>query len=135
MKDPALRARYLKELGVYQAAVRDDWSKVILVRQTAGGIPAKELGNGNLPRLSGGDTLLLELRVQGRHLTLLANDRVVLEADDDKFAGPGAWGISALDGWFESAEIRTLASGAAQDSSLPAKSQALPAATDKPRAQ
>jgi hypothetical protein len=113
MKGPGLRVRHTADWGNYNVWVKDDWSAVTLSRVPSGKIalaqkiPAKQLGSGKLPKLSAGDTLTLELRAQGKHFTVLANDSVIFEADDDALPGPGQWGISALDGWFESAELQT----------------------------
>ena len=74
-----------------------------------GGPKGIELGRYALPkRLQPGDTVLLELRVQGDLLTALMDGAVVIEARDSHLPGPGEWGIIAADGWFESVEVQTL---------------------------
>ncbi|MDP1586191.1 MAG: lectin-like protein, partial [Prosthecobacter sp.] len=67
------------------------------------------LGKHVLPKpLQPGDTLLLELRLQGDRLTALVNGAVVIEARNSRYSAPGKWGILADDGWFESVEMQTL---------------------------
>jgi hypothetical protein len=36
----------------------------------------------------------------------------MIEADDDTLPAPGQWGVSAVDGWFESVEVQTLPAAA-----------------------
>ncbi len=61
-----------------------------------------------LQPLRPGDTLRLELRVLGDRLTGLVNDAPVIDVHDTRVAEAGLWGISATDGWFESAEVQLL---------------------------
>jgi hypothetical protein len=51
---------------------------------------------------------LIELRLQGDHLTGLLNGVAVIQAQDQRIAGSGNWGIDAADGWFESVEVHAL---------------------------
>jgi len=66
-----------------------------------------QLASYILPQpLQPGDVLVLELRAQGDLLVGLINGAAVLEAHDSRVTAAGKWGISAVDGWFESAEIQ-----------------------------
>ncbi len=53
-----------------------------------------------------GETLLLELRIQGDRLTGLVNGAVVVEAQDALIRNPGYWGVFGQPGAFESAEVQ-----------------------------
>jgi serine/threonine protein kinase len=69
---------------------------------------ANWLGEYSLPTiLQPGDTVLLELRLQGDRLTALVNGVVAVAARDSRLPGPGEWGITSSDGWFESVEVQT----------------------------
>jgi serine/threonine protein kinase len=69
-------------------------------------------GGHSLPApLRPGDTLVLELRIEGDRLTALLNNHVVMQARDGRFKNPGEWGIMAEDGWYESVEVRPLSPG------------------------
>jgi serine/threonine protein kinase len=54
-----------------------------------------------------GDVVQLELRAVGSHLTALADDVVVLEADDARLTDPGEWGFSGNGEW-QPVEVRPL---------------------------
>jgi predicted Ser/Thr protein kinase len=69
--------------------------------------------------LKPGDKVLLELRVQGTRLTGLLNGKAVIEAQDTRLQAAGEWGITAMEGWFESVEVQPL-SAAATASGTPA---------------
>ncbi len=67
-----------------------------------------KLGDYYLPKpLQPGDTLLLELRLQGDRLIVLVDGAVIIDARDSRLTAPGEWGITAADGWFESVEVQT----------------------------
>jgi serine/threonine-protein kinase len=53
-----------------------------------------------------GDKLVLELRAQGDHLVGLVNGAVAVDVHDQHLKGAGRWGVSSLDGWFESVEVQ-----------------------------
>lgn len=104
-------ARRSAETGLYKAELSADGATVSLryfPASSIGGGPTESLGKFTLPRpLSFGDTLLLELRLEGDQLTVLADETVAIEARDSRAPGPGEWGIIAEDGWFESVEVQT----------------------------
>jgi hypothetical protein len=69
---------------------------------------ARELAKYTLPKaLVTGDTALLELRMQGDRLTGLVNGMKAFDIQDSSSPGPGEWGMTASDGWYESVEVQS----------------------------
>jgi len=119
--DGAIRARIQFREGsndfVLQARTTPDNSKYkLLFTQSdarlqffpGGGAEAILLRRYSLPKpIQPGDTVLLELRLQGDRLTALVDGKVVIEAQDSHIPDSGTWGLMATDGWFESVEVQT----------------------------
>jgi len=107
-KYAAVNARALEGSGVYKLQVSQGQGSTVLLEYYPWGGKGIELGRKSLSKpFQPGDTLLLELRLQGDHLTVLTDGAVVIEAQDSHLPGPGEWGIIANDGWFESVEVQT----------------------------
>lgn len=66
-----------------------------------------------------GDTITLELQIQGDHLIGLFNGQTLIDAHDSTLKAPGEWGISADDAWFESVEVQPLPAAVAGNSKSP----------------
>lgn len=96
--------------GYYKVEVAGD-SRVFLNSfqlDASGGTDITKIGQYDLPKLyQPGDTFRLELRLLGDRLTVLVDGAVAIEAQDSHHAGPGNWGPTAGEGWFESAEVQT----------------------------
>lgn len=113
IKNPALVVRHVEGEGEYTLALSDNLKSVGL------GFRSKDkeyvaLGKHDLlAALHPGDTLLLELRVQGDHFVALVDGAPVIQAQNTRLATSGRWGISATDAWFESAELQPLSPSAA----------------------
>lgn len=137
--DAAIRARvrlragaqigtiYLRssvEEGKFHGYVHNEFPYAELVRTGPPGTPARGIRK-KLPKpFSHDDTVQLELRAQGQHVTFLVNDAIVAEMDDPSVRGPGRWGIQSSDAWFESAEVQTLPASTPANGASSAAAQA-----------
>jgi serine/threonine protein kinase len=98
-------ARFMPGQAWYK--LMQDATRVDLLYVAANGATVSRIGTQPLPkRLEPGDRVLLELRLQGDHLTGLVDGAVLIDAHDSRIAGSGQWGLVATDGWFESVEVR-----------------------------
>jgi hypothetical protein len=105
----SVSARNSTDQGKYQLATAPDFKTLSLTYTSPKDSPSILLGQYKLPKPSQiGDKLLIELRLQGDHLTGLLNGVAVIQAQDQRIAGSGNWGIDAADGWFESVEVHAL---------------------------
>ncbi len=109
----SVSARNSADQGRYQMATAPDFKTLSLTYTSPKDSPSVLLGQYKLPKPSQiGDKLLIELRLQGDQLTGLLNGVAVIEAQDQRIASAGDWGIDAGDGWFESVEVQSLAAPA-----------------------
>jgi hypothetical protein len=65
-----------------------------------------------------GESVTLELRIQGDLLTGLVNGETCIEAKDKTRPSSGEWGIYASDAWFESAEVQSIPASAAREPTM-----------------
>ncbi|MFO1485053.1 MAG: protein kinase [Verrucomicrobiaceae bacterium] len=108
-KNISLTARGMNRDELYKLNVGNG-STLTLGSVGPGGRTLDTLGKHTMSKtLQPGDSLLLELRVQGDRLTALVNGVAVIDARDTRYSAPGNWGILADDGWFESVEMQTSA--------------------------
>jgi formylglycine-generating enzyme required for sulfatase activity len=112
--DACVKLRADKSKGGYKLNLIGPWDSVLLSQFNPNEQEGKKFGFKKLPKpLKVGDTVLLELRAQGSHLTALVDGVVMIEADDDTLKEPGQWGVSSQNGWFESVEVQPLPAPAA----------------------
>jgi formylglycine-generating enzyme required for sulfatase activity/predicted Ser/Thr protein kinase len=115
-KAPSLVARQMKSGGFYyRFGIGSAGDHIYLAHMLA--LPQAEdqniLSRYFLPApLKPGGKVLLELRVQGGRLSGLLDGKVVIEAQDKRLPSAGAWGITAIEGWFESVEVQPLPAAA-----------------------
>ncbi|MGB8166903.1 MAG: serine/threonine-protein kinase [Chthoniobacteraceae bacterium] len=104
--DTSLLARAASGDSKYKLRVHQNTATLFCFPPDGG--TAINLGEHRLSKpLQAGDTLLVELRLQGDRLTALLDDAVVIEARDSRITAPGQWGVLANNGWFESVEVQT----------------------------
>jgi formylglycine-generating enzyme required for sulfatase activity/predicted Ser/Thr protein kinase len=85
-----------------------------------GGAKPTELVKRQLPKpAQPGNTVTLELRIQGDHLSGMINGTLVVETQDASHKAPGEWGISAENALFESVEVQPLPAAALTSSAQP----------------
>ena len=115
----SVSARDSADHGRYQLANAPDFKTLTLTYTPKVG-PSVLLGQYKLPKPSQlGEKLLIELRLQGDHLTGVLNGAAVIQAQDQRIAGAGDWGIAGADAWFESVEVQPLPAAAASPSPAP----------------
>lgn len=103
---PGVVIRNVAGQGEYDLYVWHDGTGVDL-RCRLHGKEEVQLGKYTLPKpLQPGDAITLELRARGDHFTGSVNGTAVIEVQDTRITTAGLWGISATDGWFESAEVQ-----------------------------
>ena len=92
----------------YSLALGGSGTDVFLVRRDGSG--NVNLARVALPKpLKPGDSITLELRVQGDRISGLANGVLVGPVTDNQITSSGYWGTNASDAWFESVEVQPLA--------------------------
>jgi hypothetical protein len=112
-KVPSLVARQIPSGIHYRLGIGSTGDHLFLSHSDPKGSDPGILTRQFLPvGLKPGDKVLLELRVQGDRLTGLLDGKVALEAQDSRLQAPGQWGITAIEGWFESVEVQPLPAAA-----------------------
>jgi hypothetical protein len=110
--DGSVRLRMAADGRSYMFSVYASFDTVRLAIKGLSEPDENKLGVHRLPRpLRAGDTITLELHAAGNRLSASVDGKVVIEAMDDRLQGPGQWGVSAADAWFESIEVRPLSAG------------------------
>ncbi len=121
-QNPSVHARWRGTSG-YQLLLQGDIGKM-----SAQLFFVRDKNSGSLPlavrKLSkqpiAGESVTLELRIQGNHLTGLVNGEVCVEATNNERSEAGEWGIYASNAWFESVDVQPLPAAAVSPSpSLP----------------
>jgi hypothetical protein len=106
-RNPAITARHLSQENEYVFALQSDGNFVVLQHHIANQLAI--LGSLRLSKpLQPGDSIDLELRLQGDHLVGLVNGAVAIDVHDGSGQDAGEWGLGAADGWYESVEVQTL---------------------------
>lgn len=109
-RNPSVHARWSGTSGyqwLLQGEIEKMSAQLFFVRgQGSGSAPIAVHTLSKQP--AAGESVTLELRVQGDLLTGLVNGEVCVETRDKSRAEAGEWGIYASDAWFESAEVQTL---------------------------